>query len=59
MNADTLIDYYSGLDETEQRKFDKRYKALLRFRKNLDALAELVNAMPEEKVRAMLKEMNK
>ena len=35
MNAEDLIQAYSGLDASEQRKFDKRYKSLLAFRHNL------------------------
>lgn len=37
MNAETLIQEYSGLSRNEQAKFDRRYKDLLQFRKVMDA----------------------
>jgi hypothetical protein len=42
--ADEMIQWYSSMTTTEQRKFDKRYRDLMRFRRNLKTLTQFVKA---------------
>lgn len=48
MNAEHLIQEYASLSKTEQRKFDKRYRSLKSFTKQINALADLVRDMTDE-----------
>jgi hypothetical protein len=43
-DAQALIEAYSALNRAEQRKFDARYRDLLKFRRDIEEIAELLDA---------------
>jgi hypothetical protein len=37
-----MLDAYSGMEEREQRKFDKRYADLMKFRRQMKTVTKLI-----------------